>query len=60
MLRSPYCITSNKQINALYPPMGFSHILFGHWSKKNDAYCIEFCRTSERMLAELGFEITTP
>ena len=36
------------------------HRLLAHWWKTNDACHSNFCQTSERMLAELGFKLTTP
>ena len=36
------------------------HINLVHWWKTNDACRIAFCQTSERKLAEPGFELTTP
>ena len=44
----------SKQLTA------FPHSLIAHWWKTNDACHNDFCQTSEGMLAELGFELTTP
>ena len=38
----------------------FPNRLIVHWWKTNDACHNDFCWTSERMLAELGFELSTP
>ena len=38
----------------------FPHRLLAHWWKTNEACHNDFCQTSGRMLAELGFEITNP
>ena len=37
----------------------FSHRSIAHWWKTNDACHNDFCQTLERMLAELGFKLTT-
>ena len=38
----------------------FPHRLIGHWWKTNDACHNDFCQTSWSILAELGFQLTTP
>ena len=38
----------------------FPQRLLAHWWKTSDACHSDFCQTSERMLAELGFKLTTP
>ena len=34
--------------------------LLAQWWKFNDACCIDFCKTSWRMLSKLGLKLTTP
>ena len=37
-----------------------SNWLLAHWWKMNDACCIDFCQTLERLFAHLGFDLTFP
>ena len=52
--------TSTQHNRSSKQQAAFPHRLLAHWWKATDACHSDFCQTTERMLAELGFELKSP